>query len=64
MMPDDQYSALLNMTMGMGKLFGPTTTLPTRLGIKRTASDLDNDVDGGFGVEDGHVDKRGRFEVE
>jgi len=63
MMPDDQYNALLNMTMGMGELFGATTTLPTRLSIKRTASDLDNEVDGGFGVEGGHVNKRGRFEV-
>jgi hypothetical protein len=59
MMPDDQYNALLNMTMGMSELFGTTA----RLGIKRTASDLDGDVDGGFGVEDGHVNKRGRFEV-
>jgi osomolarity two-component system response regulator SKN7 len=58
MMPD-QYNALLNMTMGMDELFA----LPTRLSIKRTANDLDNDVDGGFGIEDGHVDKRGRFEI-
>jgi len=63
MMPDDEYNALLNMTMGIGELFGTATTLPTRLNIKRTASDLDNDGDGGFGIEDGHVDKRGRFEV-
>jgi hypothetical protein len=62
MMPDDQYNVLLNMTMGMSELFG-TTTLPARLGIKRTVSDLDNDMDSGFGVEDGHVKKHGCFEV-
>ena len=61
MMPDDQYNVLLSM--GMGELFGTTTTLPTRLSIKRTARDLDSDVDGGFGFEDSHVNKRGRFEV-
>jgi len=65
MMPDDQYNALLNMTMGMSELFGTaaTTALSTRIGIKRTASELENDVDGILGVEDGHVNKRGRFEV-
>ena len=65
MMPDDQYSALLNITMGMGELFGAATaaTLPTRLSIKRTASELEDGVDGGLGVEDGHVNKRGRFEI-
>jgi osomolarity two-component system response regulator SKN7 len=61
MIPDDQYNALLNMTMGMGELFGTATA--TRVGIKRTSSDLESDVDGGFAVEDGHVNKRGRFEV-
>ena len=61
MMADDQYNALL--TMGMGELFGTATTLPTRLSIKRTARELDSDLDGSFGFEDGHVNKRGRFEV-
>ena len=60
MMPDDQYNALLNMTRGMSELFGAA---PSLLGTKRTASELENDVDGSLGVEDGHVNKRGRFEV-
>lgn len=65
MMPDDQYNALLNMTMGMSELFGTAaaTTLPTRLGIKRTISVLENDMGGSLGVEDAHVNKRARFEV-
>lgn len=59
-MPDEQYSALLTMTMGMNELFGTTA----HLGVKRTASELDGDVNGGgLSVEEGHVSKRGRFEV-